>query len=324
MTVSKVLRGHSDIGEETRERVLKRIKELNYQPNLAARALVTGRSYSVGLIVPDLQHHFFADVARSMSRVLRPEGFGLLISSSDEDPSMEREEIEHMLARRVDALVIASAQTAVEPFARIFERKTPLILVDRKLNGYNGHFIGINDERAGFLATAHLIESGYQRIAHIRGPQVSTATGRLEGYRKALVEFGLDPAAGLVTSGDSPDSAGTIGGFEGMRQLLRLKQRPDAVFCYNDPVALGAMRAIKDAGLSIPHDVGLIGCGNLLYSDMLRVPLSTIDQSSGIVGTRAAELALNLIKKKDAAPTGTIYFEPILVPRASSAKRQTA
>lgn len=324
MTVSKVLRGHNDIGEETRERVLKRIKELNYQPNLAARALVTGRSFSIGLIVPDLQHHFFADLARSMSRVLRPEGFGLLISSSDEDPSMEREEIEHMLARRVDALIIASAQTALDPFDRILERKTPLILVDRKLDGYNGHFLGINDERAGMMATKHLIDNGYKRIAHIRGPQVSTAVGRMEGYKRALAENGFAVSSALIAGGDSADAAGTIGGYEGMKQLLRQKQRPDAVFCYNDPVALGAMRAIHEAGLSIPQDIALFGCGNLLYSEMLRVPLSTMDQSSSLVGTRAAELALSLIKKSDSGPVEPIYFEPVLIARASSAKRSNA
>ena len=110
VTVSKVLRNHSDIGEETRERVLKRMKELNYRPNLAARALVTGHSLTMGLVVPDLVHPFFAEVAKGISRTLRKKGYSLLISSSEEDAELEQQEIEQLLARRVDALVVASAQ----------------------------------------------------------------------------------------------------------------------------------------------------------------------------------------------------------------------
>src|SRR5215831_34090 len=116
VTVSKVLRNHSDISEETRERVLKRMKELNYRPNLAARALVTGRSYTIGLVVPDLVHPFFAQVAKGLARVLRKKGYSLLISSSEEDPQLEQQEIDQLLARRVDALVVASAQWTVETF----------------------------------------------------------------------------------------------------------------------------------------------------------------------------------------------------------------
>ena len=113
----KVLRGHSDISEETRKRVLKRMKELHYQPNFAARALITGRTWTLGLVVPDLLHPFFADVAKAISAEIRGHGYSLMITSSEEDPELERQEIEGLLARRVDALLIASAQSTVESFA---------------------------------------------------------------------------------------------------------------------------------------------------------------------------------------------------------------
>ena len=114
VTVSKVLRNHTDIGEETRQRVLKRMRELNYQPNFAARALVTGRTYTVGLVVPDLVHPFFAEVAKSLAGALRPSGYSLIIASSDEDAELEAQEIDQLLARRLDAIVIASTQRTVE------------------------------------------------------------------------------------------------------------------------------------------------------------------------------------------------------------------
>src|SRR5689334_17634778 len=116
VTISKVLRDHPDISEETRERVLKRMKEVNYRPNLAARALVTGRTYSIGLVVPDLIHPFFGEVAKGMSGVLRKKGYNLVISSSEEEPELERQEVDQLLARRVDALIIASTQTSAEMF----------------------------------------------------------------------------------------------------------------------------------------------------------------------------------------------------------------
>src|SRR5580704_19152376 len=116
VTVSKVLRNGGDISEETRDRILKRMKEMNYRPNLAARALVTGRTFSMGLVVPDLVHPFFAVLATGMSKVLRSQGYGLIISCSEEDPELEQQELEQLLTRRVDALVIASAQWTVESF----------------------------------------------------------------------------------------------------------------------------------------------------------------------------------------------------------------
>ena len=114
VTISKVLRDHPDVGEQTRERVLARVKELDYRPNLAARSLVTGRTYLVGLVVPDLLHPFFAEIAKSLSDALRQNGYSLIVSSSDEDPDLEEQEINHLLARRLDTLIIASCRSSVE------------------------------------------------------------------------------------------------------------------------------------------------------------------------------------------------------------------
>src|SRR5689334_23514098 len=149
VTVSKVLRNHTDISEETRERVLARMKELDYRPNLAARSLVTGRTYLVGLVVPDLLHPFFAEIAKSLSDVLRESGYYLIISSSEEDPNLEEEEINHLLARRLDTLVIASCRSTVDLFFRIEKQQTPYVLIDRSLPGLSANFVGVDDEAVG-------------------------------------------------------------------------------------------------------------------------------------------------------------------------------
>ena len=319
VTISKVLRNHPDIGEATRKRVLKRMKELNYQPNLAARSLITGQTWTIGLVVPDLLHPFFAQIAKLISAEVRKQGYSLFISSSDEDPELERQEIKQLLARRVDVMLIASAQWTVETFRQIEEQKIPYILLDRQLAGLDCNFVGVDDRAVGVLATSHLVEQGCKRIAHIRGPEVSTAIGRLNGYKQVLSSHQMTPLPGhIVSIGTSGDHRGERGGYEAATKLLASKKPPDGIFCFNDPVALGTMRAILDAGLRIPQDVAVVGCGNLSYSDFLRVPLSSVDQGSKIIGKRAAALALALAHNKAPLRPKSELIPPHLVVRASS------
>src|SRR5450432_1113460 len=188
VTVSKVLRNHSDISAATRKRVLQRMKELNYQPNPAARTLVTGRTNLIGLIVPDLVHPFFAQVAKGISAKLRTQEYSLIISSSEDDPNMERREIDQMLARRVDALILATTQQSVDSLRRMQEQGIPYVLLDRKIPGVTANFVGIDDVNAGMMATNHLIEIGCKTIAHIGGSDVSTALDRQSGYSIALAK----------------------------------------------------------------------------------------------------------------------------------------
>jgi LacI family transcriptional regulator len=318
VTISKVLRNHSDISQETKDRVLKRMRELNYRPNLAARALVTGRTSAIGFVVPDLVHPFFAEVAKGLSKVFRARGYSLLIASSEEEPDLEKQEIDQMLARQVDALVIASTQWSAESFARIEEHGTPYVLIDRSFKDHAANFVGIDDVKAGLLATGHLIATGRRRIAHLRGPLHSTGAGRLEGYRQALAAHAIEVPESYVIAGRYADANAGQVGYEGMQQLLACNPRPDAVFCYNDPSAMGALRAILEAGLRIPEDIAVASCGNVHYADFLRVPLTSVDQNSFEIGTRAASLALELVDAKSAPPPRTELVEPRLVVRASS------
>ena len=322
VTVSKVLRNHEDISEQTRQRVLKRMKELDYEPNLAARALVTGRTLTIGLVVPDLVHPFFSEVAKGLSSVLRKKGYSLLISSSEENPELEREEINHLLARRVDALIIASTQWTVESFRRIEERKRPYVLIDRCFVGLPANFVGVDDEEVGSLATEHLISVGCQRIAHVCGPDISPALGRLAGYRQALARHGPEVPAGYIQSVGTSDDAGDVSGHEAMQRLLSVEPRPDGVFCYNDPTAMGALKAILNSGLRVPQDIAVIGCGNVRNAELLRVPLSSVDQDSGGIGRQAAALALSLVEAKGEKPRPkTILLQAKIVARESTRRQ---
>jgi LacI family transcriptional regulator len=316
MTVSKALRNHSDISQQTRDRVLKRMRELNYQPDWIARSMVTRRTYLVGLVLPDLMHSFFAEVAKGVARKLTPLGYHAVILNTEEDGETERRHVEILLTRKVDGLIIASAQRSgqVELFETLRRREVPYVLIDRVIHGVDANFVGTKDEDLGVLATTHLIEQGSKRIAHIRGPQNGTGTARLKGYRRALNKHGMTIHPDYIVSGQYGDNTG----YEAMRELLKTDPRPDGVFCYNDPVAAGAVKAILEAGLRVPEDIAIIGAGNVHYSDLLRVPLSTIDQSSSTIGEAAAELLCECMETKIPTEMKKIFIPSRLVVRDSS------
>jgi LacI family transcriptional regulator len=318
VTVSKVFNNHQDISASTRERVLRRMKELNYQPSIHAQGLASGRTLMVGLIVPDLLHAFFSAVAKSISDVLRKKGYGLMISSSDEDPELEQREIEQMMRRRVDVLIVASCQSNAESLKRVVEQKVPLILIDRSFRGFGMHFVGTDDVHVGEMATEHLIGLGRRRIAHIGGHKVSTSNDRVAGYRNALSRHGIELPESYIVHRALGDKSGDTTGRRAMEKLLALDPRPDAVFCYNDPAAIGAMNAILGAGLRIPEDIALIGAGNMWYAESLRVPLSSVDISFKALGTEAGELALLMTGTKKPKRMKTILVPAKLVIRASS------
>jgi LacI family transcriptional regulator len=321
VTVSKVLRNHPDIAERTRERVLQRVKELDYRPNVLARSLVTGRSYLIGLVVPDLMHPFFAEIAKALSAAVRGEGYSLIISASEEDSELEAREIETLLARRLDALVIASSGLDARTLDQIDRMEQPYILIDRDCPGVTANFVGMDDEAAGRLATQHLIDQGCRRIAHIRGRNNSTGRRRFEGYRQMLAANGLPYSEDLVVVGSTVEVESQSHGAEAMRRLLRERLRPDAVFCFNDPLAIGAMKVILEAGLRIPEDIAIIGCGNLHYDDALSVPLSSIDQKSQMVGEKTAAILLNIFASKARPEPVRIVLDPALVARTSSLRK---
>lgn len=318
ITISKVLRNHPDVGDETRERVLARVKELDYRPNLAARSLVTGRTYLIGLVVPDLLHPFFAEIAKSLSEALRASGYYLIVSSSDEDPDLEEQEINQLLARRLDTLIIASCRSTVDLFFRIEKQRTPYVLIDRALPGLGANFVGVDDEAVGLIATKHLVDVGCKRIAHIRGPETSPGIRRLEGYKRALIEGGLKVVDHYIIQEPKGDVETRERGAEAMRQLLSVKPIPDGVFCFNDPMAMGAMNYALDQGVRIPDDLAIIGCGNLHYDDALSVPLSSINQHSRRIGREAARITLGILNSKVSPRPESVVLQPELIARRST------
>jgi LacI family transcriptional regulator len=321
ITVSKALRDHSDISEETKARVLKRVKEMNYRPNLAARALVTGRSNLLGFVVPELMNPFFTEIVRGVSSALHGSGYTLVTTSADEDPRLEKQVVEQLIARRVDALLVASTQWTVEMFRRVEEAGIPYILIDRSFTGLAAHFVGVNDDEVGALATRHLADVGCQRIAHIGGAEISSVIGRMQGYKRALAKLGLTADPELIFNVERVEELCDEGGYKATKKLLEAAPRLDGIFCYNDSTAYGAIAAVLDAGLRVPEDVAVVGCGNLLYDKFLKIPLTSVDQQTMAIGQKAGMLALQLIEAGEPIPPRRILLEPKLVVRQSTQRQ---
>lgn len=319
VTVSKVLRNHPDIAEETRERILARVKELDYQPNVMARSLVTGRSFLIGLVVPDLLHPFFAEIAKAFSATIGEHGYFTIIAASEENAELETKEVQSLSGRQLDALIIASAGGSIHMFERLDKLNLPYVLIDREIDGLQANFVGIDDAEAGRIATEHLINQGCRRIAHIRGKENSTGIRRFAGYRTALQEHGIRYSNSLVVPLPTVDVETARMGAEAMQILLKRKTVPDGVFAHNDPLAIGAMSAIFEAGMRIPEDIKLIGCGNLHYDNLLRVALSSVDQKSSAIGEHAAQIILKSLRSKVSLPPTRVVLKPSLVIRQSTA-----
>lgn len=323
VTVSSALRNRGRISPAVRARIIKRARELNYRPDLTARALATGRTSQIGMIVPDLMHPFFAAIAKYMSRALREKGYTLVISSSEDDPHLEMEEVHALLARRVDALVLASSHSTSSNaiFRHIADAKVPLVLLDRPVDGIGVPFIGSDNEAIGELATEHLIGRGYRRIAYIGVSALSTGSGRLRGYKAVLRRHRLPVDPALIQMVESADERGEQCGHAAMQILLQQRPHLDAAFCLNDIIAAGAFRAVVEVGLAIPGDVAIIGVSNLpglSFWHSTQASITSVDQNVMGIATKAAEAVLQLLGAVPGAAPRRSCIALTLVHRSST------
>jgi LacI family transcriptional regulator len=243
-------------------------------------------------------------------------GFGLLLCSSGEDPNQERAELEMLRSRQVDGVILGSAHASgnTDMLEQLTTHGTPLVMIDRDDHpSVDCHRVLTDDERVGQLATSHLLDLGRRAIAHIGGPPIVHAKRREKGWRDALEARGIRVEGGWIVSGGFMERDG----YRAMKALLAVRPRIDAVFAANDPAAIGAMKAIWEAGLKVPDDVAIAGVGDIALGDLLRVPLTTVGWSRRDEGRHAAELLLNGLDLEVDAPQ-RIVIPPHLIVRESS------
>jgi LacI family transcriptional regulator len=316
-TVSKVLNNREDIGHATRARVLAKVAELGYQPNAVARSLTLRRTRTLGVVIPDLMHSFFVEIVAGLETVASARGYGLLLCSSNEDPTKERAEIDMLRQRQVDGIILASANAAgnTDLLQRLGSLGIGLVMIDRDDHPVvKCDRVVTDDVQVGRLATTHLITQGRKAIAHIAGPPIVHAKRRADGYRAALQEHRVRSRAEWIVRGGFMEADG----YRAMKKLLSATPRIDAVFATNDPTAIGAMKAIWEAGLRVPQDIAIVGAGDIALGDLLKVPLSTVSWSRDQQGKEAARLLLDRIGQKPTETFQSVVIPPRLIVRRSS------
>ena len=318
-TVSRVLNPATRalVHPRTAERVDRAASELGYSLNPIARSLKTRRSFSVGVVIPDLTNPLFPPIIRGMEEVLDRAGYTALIASTDGDHDRERARLRSLMARHVDGFLIATASRRDRPLIDTIAAGTAVVLVNRTVDGRGAYAVVPDDRKGAGLAVAHLAGRGHRRIAHLGGPRgLSTGHLRWRGYLEAMDEHGLEVDPRLVVVADGyTEAAGARAG----RALLELRPPPTAVVAANDLLALGVFTALAQAGLRCPRDVSVTGFNDMPFTDRFSPPLTTIRIPHAQIGARAAELLLERIQDPAATPQ-TLLFEPSLVVRASTAR----
>jgi len=302
---------------ETAERVLQAARELQFRPDPAARSLKTRRSYTVGVLIPDLNNPLFPPIVRGIEDTLTPKGFVALIGNTDNDEERERRVFEGMRSRHVDGFIVATARQRHPLLDQATAEELPVVLVNRILDDNSLPSASVDDRMGAQLAVAHLTQLGHRRIAHIAGPQdVSTGRGRLSGFQAGMATAGLRVDSRLVSF------ARGFTRSEGQRCLTALLAGGEeftAVVAGNDLLALGCYAALERAGLRCPEDVSIVGFNDMPFIDQLRPPLTSVRIPHYRIGAAAALLMLERI----ANPRGLVgsqLLPPQLVVRGSTAE----
>lgn len=321
MTISKVLRGQTDISDATKARVLKRVKELNYIPNISASSLRTGETKTVGLILPSMGKPSLAAIAHGIHRTVTARGYSLIVCSSEDDTESEQRQIETLVSLQVDALLIVSLQETAAFFEQMPKpRRMPVIFVAHRPAGASQSYVGVRDMEVGRIAAEHLVQIGCRRIAYLRGARTAAADMRANGYRQVLSDHGIAVQTDLVIESMSAEESEYARGCEAMARLLGRHGRPDGVMAYSDMMAVGAMDTAASCGIRIPEEMRFVGCGNDAALCAMRVPLTSIDIGERELGQRAGRLALRAMGNRGGKIPERMLVMPRLIKRKSSEK----
>lgn len=317
-TVSRALNDNPKISLETRLKIQQVARKMNYVPNHLARGLTQGSTKTVGLVVLDIMNPFFAEFARGAENYLLKHEYTLILCNSDGDIKREISQIEMLIEKRVSGLILAVVDPEQEHFTRLCEESIPMVLLDRYEKNNDVSYVTVDGVVGGRLATDYLASIGHRRIGHIAGPKTMAAHYyRLKGYQAALRDHSIpyDPSLVRAVREHSREES-----YRVMNEFLAMSPelRPTAVFAFNDILALGAYKAILDAGLCIPEDISLVGYDDIELSSLLPVPLTTIHQPTYDQGKLAAMILLELLSSKTSPKPRRVVLEPTIVIREST------
>lgn len=296
-TVSRAMRNAPDVNIETRKAVMALSEELNYQPNKLALSLKQKQTHNIGVLVPNLDY-VLATMVKGIDEVALEAGYTVMVCQSNESFGREIVNTRRLLDSLVDGFIISvSSETKVfDHFRKIQEKQMPMVVFDRVTPFLQAPGVRIDNEDGGFQATEHLIEQGYKRIAILAGPKnLGISNERLEGYLRALKKYRIKPDKDLIIYCDFNQHYAYLA----TQELLQMKKRPDAIFTISDRMAIGAMLAIKEKGLHMPQDIGLVGFNNEPVVSLVTPGITSVDQPAFELGKIAAKLFIETMHNEN-------------------------
>jgi LacI family transcriptional regulator len=315
-TVSRVINNSGKVSSKTRIKVELAMKELGYRPNFMAQSLASHRSNSVGILVPELHGPFFGEMLSSIEDELRLAGKHVIITAGHSDEEREKKSIDFLVSRQCDALILHVFAVSDDYLAKLSEGLVPIILISNDIDGMENKCITIDDEYGGYIATKSLIELGHEQLACISGPLwKSDGRARLDGFRRALAEYGLKFDQHMIVEGNYEENSGR----QAMKHLLQRDISFTGLVCGNDEMAAGAIAIARQRGIIIPDDLSVIGFDNVPFTRYMYPQLSTVDYPIGEMGQMAARCVLRDVYGQDGLDV-RFRFEPNLVRRGSTAR----
>ncbi len=322
-TVSRALNGHSDISEKLKKRIFRTAEKMNYHRNKMASSLRSGKSYSIGVILPSAAHNFFGSVIDGIINIADQHGYEILIHQSNESYQHEVRGVKALMGARVDGILASIARNSKQfaHFVNAAESHVPVVFFDRYVEGVGIGSVSINDFKGAYQVTEYLINQGYKKTAYITGPlHIKAFMDRLKGYQKAMHDYGLQVKEEYIINGEVSIDSGQLA----TQKLLSLTNPPDAIFAVEDYTALGALKELKKQNLKIPEDIGLFGFCNELTGEHTTPTLSSVDQQTTKMGEEAFKLLHSYISSENPSTLieNKIVLEPKLIMRESSNRLQ--
>lgn len=316
-TVSRALANRWDVNPETKKMVQEEALRQNYRPNPIAMRLQNKRSKTIGLVLPELTSSFFPNIISGVQSVLNEEGFNLFITQSEESFEIEEKNLKLLENNMVEGILISITREGEnsEYYKKIIDSGIPIVFFNRICSNVDAPKVIIDDYKMAFFATEHLIYNKFQNIIHFAGPaNIRITNERKRGFVDAMKKHRIDiTEKSIIHTGVLSDK-----GYRAMKLLIESEELPDAIFCFNDPIALGALKAIKEAGLKCPEDIALVGFSETEVAQLIDPPLTSVEQPTFEIGKTAARLLLDQINTSPPPAPETITFHAKLNIRKSS------
>ncbi|WP_410512867.1 LacI family DNA-binding transcriptional regulator [Paenibacillus sp. BR2-3] len=292
-TVSRVLTNSNRVDPETRHRVLAAIKEINYQPSQVARNLRRQKTNLIAVLIPGISNPFFGSLVQGMEEVAVKKGYNVILCNTGEDPAREIEYLRMLERKQVDGVIMTALRNPLEK-VEAFLKYGPIVLASEYTDDDSIPAVMIDNGEAACKVTEHLILKGHMRIGFINGPgHIILCRDRQKGYVQTLEKYAIPVSDDLIICSDFSIE----GGFECAKQLLKLEEKPTAIFAANDEMAVGVIQAVKEQGLRVPQDVSVAGFDNVQISRVVQPHLTTVDQPIFQIGVKSVELLMSCLEE---------------------------